>query len=391
MKTVTLPIAYVPLVDAAPLIIARELGFAESEGLDLDLVAAPSWSSVRDWLAFGRVDAAHLLSPVPVAMAMGLGGVQTPVSAVSVLSVNGNVIGVSRALEDKLRQIGHGFELDNATQAAADLARVVDGGALVVGVPFPFSMHSELLRFWAEASPLASIDLRVLTVPPPLMAQALADGEIDAFCVGEPWGSVAVDTGAGALLLAGAAIWAFAPEKVLAVRTDWAETEPHLLSRLMRAVWRAGHWLGQPGSRTTAAEILSQARYLDVSAELIDRSLSGHLIASGHGEHRKLDNFLVFAKGAAGFPWRSQARWIGHRLALRHGSDPVLAARQATAVFRTDLYRSHLADTGADIPGASHKLEGAIREPTAVASSSGRVILQPDAFFNGAVFDPDTH
>ena len=83
MKGVSLPVAYMPLVDAAPLIIAQEMGFAEAEGIALDLIAAPSWSSVRDMLAFGRVDAAHLLSPVPVAMALGLGGVTTPISAVS--------------------------------------------------------------------------------------------------------------------------------------------------------------------------------------------------------------------------------------------------------------------------------------------------------------------
>ena len=201
MKTVSLPIAFIPLVDAAPLIVARELGFAESEGLSLDLVAAPSWSSVRDWLAFGRVDAAHLLSPVPVAMAMGLGGVTTAVSAVTVLSVNGNVIGVGKALEARLRGAGHPFGLDDAQAAATDLA-AVSGPSLKVGVPFPFSMHAELLHYWAEASPLSGTEIVIRTVPPPLMSQALADGEIDAFCVGEPWGSVAVDTGAGALLLA---------------------------------------------------------------------------------------------------------------------------------------------------------------------------------------------
>ena len=388
MKTVTLPIAYVPLVDAAPLIVARELGFAEAEGLDLDLISAPSWSSLRDWLAFGRVDAAHLLSPVPVAMALGLGGVQTPVSAVSVLSVNGNVIGVSRALEEKLLGIGHAFPLNDPIAAADDLARVV-GSKLSVGVPFPFSMHSELLRYWAEASSLSQIELKVRTVPPPLMARALADGEIDAFCVGEPWGSVAVDTGVGALVLAGVAIWAFAPEKVLAVRTDWAETEPHLLSRLMRAVWKAGRWLAQPRSRVAASEILSRPRYLDLSAELIDRALSGHLIATGHGEQRDLENFLLFDRGAASFPWRSQAQWIGQRMAARHGLDPATTADRAAAVFRTDLYRRHLSGSGVDMPGVSQKVEGSIRERTAVASASGRVILEANAFFDGMIFDPD--
>ncbi|MEL6235753.1 MAG: ABC transporter substrate-binding protein [Pseudomonadota bacterium] len=387
MKTVTLSVAYMPLVDAAPLIVARELGFAEAEGLTLDLVAAPSWSSVRDMLAFGRVDAAHLLSPVPIAMALGLGGVSTAISAVSVLSVNGNVIGVGKAMETRLRAIGYGFDFADADRAAAALAECLEGG-LTIGVPFPFSMHVELLHYWFAATPLADAAVTIRTIPPPLMAEALASGEIDAFCVGEPWGSVSVDRGAGALLLPGRAIWGFAPEKVLAVRADWADTEPHLLGRLMRAVWRAGRWLDQPDSRIAAAELLSRKAYLDVSPELIDRALSGQLTVTDAGDQRDVPGFLIFSRGTASFPWRSQAKWVGERLALRFGLDRALAIDTASGVFRSDLYRRALADAGADLPGASEKLEGTIRHPTAVASASGRVILEPDGFCDGQIFDP---
>ena len=387
MSTLTLPVAYMPLVDAAPLIVAKEMGFAESEGLALDLVPAPSWSSVRDMLAFGRVDAAHMLSPVPVAMALGLGGVLTPVSAVSVLSINGNVIGVSRKIEAALRHAGYGFDFTDAARAGAALAEVIPDG-LTVGIPFPFSMHAELLHCWVAATPLAQKAIEIRTVPPPLMAKALATGDVDAFCVGEPWGSVAVDDGAGALLLPGSAIWSFAPEKVLATRTDWAETEPHLLGHLIRAVWRAGRWLARPESRTTAAELLSRPDYLDLSAELIDRALSGHLTLAPGGQQAKSPGFLEFHTGAASFPWRSQAKWIGRQLAGRAGLDPAQAMDRAGAVFRSDLYRSAMAATGADLPGASEKLEGALRHETAVASTSGKMILQPDGFFDGHIFDP---
>ncbi|MEM9754955.1 MAG: ABC transporter substrate-binding protein [Pseudomonadota bacterium] len=387
MRTVTLPIAYVPLVDAAPLIVAQEMGFAASEGLMLDLVEAPSWSSVRDMLAFGRVDAAHLLSPVPVAMALGLGGVTTALSAVSVLSVNGNVIGVSKAIEARLRQTGHPFDFADAQAAGAALARVARGG-LIVGVPFPFSMHVELLHAWANATDLAATGLEIRTVPPPLMAQALADGEVDVFCVGEPWGSVAVEAGAGALLLPGQAIWEFAPEKVLTVRKEWADTEPHLLGRLLRAVWKAGRWLGDEHSRTAAAELLSRPDYLDVAAEVIDRSLSGHLTISGHGEQREVPRFVEFYRGAATFPWRSQAKWIARQIAGRTGLDPAEAMEIASGVFRSDLHRQALSGIGADLPGASEKIEGNLDHPTAVASASGRVILERDLFFDRRIFDP---
>lgn len=390
MKMVKLPVAFVPLVDAAPLIVAEEMGFAREEGIALDLIAAPSWSSVRDMLAFGRVDAAQLLSPVPVAMALGLGGVTQPVSAVSVLSVNGNVIGVSRVLEDRLRATGYGFDFHDAAGAARALAAVADR-PLVFGVPFPFSMHVELLHYWLETSGLAQTGFEVRTVPPPLMVRALAEGDVDAFCVGEPWGSAAVEAGAGALLLPGKAVWSFAPEKVLAVRTDWAETEPHLLGKLMRAVWRAGRWLDAPGHRTSAAEILAQKPYLDLPSEVVDRALTGRLTISGHAEQRLVDGFVAFHEGAANFPWRSQAKWIAHRLAARLGLDEAEARARAAEVFRSDIYRAQMAMTGADLPGASEKLEGAIREETAVASKKGGLLLPPDAFFDGRIFDPEKH
>lgn len=387
MRTVSLPVAYMPLVDAAPLIAAREMGFDHAEGVSLDLRPAPSWSSLRDMLAFGHVDAAHLLSPVPIAMALGLGGIATPLSAVSVLSLNGNVIGVGQDLEKRLRASGYAFDFQDANAAGAALARVADG-PLVFGVPFPFSMHVELLRYWVAGTELASTQVEIRTVPPPLMAQALAAGEIDAFCVGEPWGSVSVDDQVGALLLPGRAIWTCAPEKVLAVRTEWAETEPHLLGGLMRAIWRAARWLSRPESRTTASEMLSRASYLNVSSELIDRALSGEFTISSRGEQRHVDGFVEFFDGAASFPWRSQAKWIAHQLARRNGLDPTQAEYQAAKVFRSDIYRRELQSSGVELPGASEKLEGAIPEATAVASASGSLILPPNVFFDRRIFEP---
>ncbi|NOD62381.1 MULTISPECIES: ABC transporter substrate-binding protein [unclassified Ruegeria] len=387
MRTVTLPVAYMPLVDAAPLIVAREMGFDHAEGISLDLRPAPSWSSLRDMLAFGHVDAAHLLSPVPVAMALGLGGIATPLSAVSVLSLNGNVIGVGAQLAERLADQGYDFDFYDAAAAGAALAKAA-GDVLVFGVPFPFSMHVELLRYWVAGTGLASKQVEIRTVPPPLMAQALAGGEIDAFCVGEPWGSFAVDDNVGALLLPGKAIWTCAPEKVLAVRNDWAETEPHLLGGLMRAVWRAGRWLSNTDSRTTASEMLSRKTYLNVSPELIDRALMGEFTISARGEQRHVEGFVEFYDGAATFPWRSQAKWIAHQLALRNGIDVSTAERQAARVFRSDLYRRELFGLGAETPGASEKLEGALPVSTAVASTNGSLILPPNVFFDRRIFEP---
>lgn len=389
MTTAQLSLGFIPLTDAAPLIVAEEMGFAREEGLSLDLVKAPSWSSLRDMLAFGRVEAAHLLSPVPIAMALGLGGVASPISALMVLSMNGTVIGVSRSVEDALKKTGHDFGFHDAEAAGKAIVQA-SSGRLRIGVPFPFSMHAELLYYWLSASGLpAPQGIEIRTVPPPLMADALAADEIDAFCVGEPWGSKSVEIGVGALLLPGRAIWSAAPEKVLAVRTDWAAAEPDLTARLMRAVWKAARWLGTSGTETTAAEMMSRPEYLDLEPHIIDRALTGRLMINDQGDTRPSPSFIEYYRGAANFPWKSQAAWIAAQMAGRLGLERRTVLEPARAVFRTDLYRSALAETGAILPGASAKIEGGIAEGTAVATLSGRLILCENRFFDGRVFDPD--
>ncbi|SIO06295.1 CmpA/NrtA family ABC transporter substrate-binding protein [Vannielia litorea] len=379
---------FIPLVDAAPLVIAREIGFAEAEGLALTLRPAASWSTLRDMVSLGQVEAAHMLAPMPVAAALGLGGSGIRLDVLQVLSVNGNAIGVSAALAREMRDAGHPFDFDDAAAAGRALLAARPEG-LRMGVPFPFSGHAELLYHWLGALGFAVPQaLSVHTVPPPLMAEALAAGEIEAFCVGAPWGTLAVESGAGELLLPGTAIRRFAPEKVLAVRHDWAETEPELTGRLMRAIWRANRWLGQPENRMTAAEILARKPYLDTPAELIERALSGRLIVSQKGDMRSVPRYLAFFEGAATFPWRSTGALIADRIAARTGLDRPAAQAEGRRVFRSDLYRQHLAATTADMPGASERMEGALHEDTPAASPSGRLTLPADSFFDGYIFDP---
>ncbi len=390
MKGEVLSAGFIPLVDAAPLIVAQEMGFAAEEGLTLELTRAPSWSSLRDMLSFGQVDAAHMLSPVPVAAALGLGGSGAPLSAISILSANGNVIGVSNALAARLRDLGHDFAFDDADSAGRALVQAAEP-QLRLGVPFPFSMHAELLYYWLSAMGLpAPQNVVIKTVPPPLMADAIEAGEVDAFCVGEPWGSIAVENKVGSLLLPCNAIWAFAPEKVLAVRSDWAAAQQARAGQLVRALWRAGRWLAQPGSRVLTAELLSRPEYLNLPAEIVDRSLSGSFTISSRGEQRDAPGFVEFHAGAANFPWRSQAQWIAMQMATRLGLDRKAAVIAGGQVFRSDLYRAAMRETGADLPGASSKLEGSIAERTAVASESGKLFLPRDSFFDRRIFDPST-
>ncbi|MBM7068888.1 CmpA/NrtA family ABC transporter substrate-binding protein [Actibacterium sp. 188UL27-1] len=379
---------YVPLVDSAPLIIARALNFDIEEGIRLNLLRQPSWSALRDLLALGHLDCAQMLSPLPIAMSLGLGGIPCRIDALMVLSVNGNTIGVSTALAQMMRAEGwHG-----GFQTPMETGHALLGSArnpLRIGVPFPFSMHTELLHIWLQGCDLPDPGmLQIITIPPPRMAEAVADNQIDAFCVGEPWGSQTVEAQVGELILPGSAIWQFAPEKVLAVRHRWTDEAPQTTAALMRAVFRACRWLDQKDNRTLASEILARSEHLDLPDAVIDRALMGRIVPSPGSIGEDVTGFLHFARSGATFPWRSQAAWIAHRLAPRHGLDRAASIATAKACFRPDLYRANLAPLGVDMPGASEKLEGSMIHRTAVASVKGDMILGPDAFFDGAIFDP---
>ncbi len=375
MSELVLNCGYVPLVDCAPLVIAEELGFAAEQGLALNLLRQPSWSALRDMLALGHLDAAQMLSPMPVAMSIGMGGLTARVDALMVLSVNGTVFGVSNAVASELGDVRFG---DTTALLAGLSAR--GGKPLRVGIPFHYSMHRLLLSYWAAQAP--DLQIEEVTVPPMRMADAVSDGFVDAFWVGEPWGGVAVQNNVAQLMMAGRDVWQFAPEKVLAARHDWASQNADSVRRLMRAVYQASAWLDAPGNKPLAVEILGRSEHLSMSPDLIDPALTGHIVPKTDAPPIIVDRFLQFNRHAASFPWRSQAAWIAHQL----GADAE-GIEKAKACFRSDLYRQNLSDIGADMPEASEKEEGALMSSTAVASIRGQMILSPDAFFDGKTFD----
>ncbi|MFC4214462.1 CmpA/NrtA family ABC transporter substrate-binding protein [Pseudophaeobacter arcticus] len=387
MKRTQINCGYLPLVDCAPLIIAKELSFAAEEGLELQLMKQPSWSALRDRLAFGQIDFAHMLSPMPVAMSLGLGGVATRIDALMVLSVNGTVIGISADLDRRMQDTGwrNSFGTPQETSKALFAA---SAQPLRIGVPFPFSMHRMLLETWLSQVPGYRPErIQIVTVPPPKMAEAVRDGSLDMFCVGEPWGTVAVQQSGATLVLPGSSIWECAPEKILGVRHEWAEQNTKTCLALIRAISKAAQWLDQPRNTPLAVSILARSQHLDLPDHAIDPALT-HQITTRLGQPpRQAEHFLRFYQSAANFPWRSQASWIADFLSGWHGLDTQAARDIARACFRTDLYREALAPIGIELPKTSEKIEGGMRAPTAVSSTLGKMILGPDGFFNGAVFD----
>jgi len=375
--TTPLRIGFIPLVDAAALIVAVDKGFAAAEGLDVTLVREVSWSNVRDKLNIGLFDAAHLLAPVAIASSLGLGHVKLPIVAPFNLGLNGNAITVSPALHAAIMGEISGDPFDPMATALA-LSRVVaarrKGGAepLTFGMTFPFSTHNYQLRFWMAAGGVdPDEDVRLVVLPPPYMVDSLANGQVDAFCVGAPWNSVAVDLGVGHILHFVSDILVRAAEKVLAVRQSWSEKNPELVAALIRAAFRAAEFIEQPQNRAEAARILAQPERIGVDAGVIQRTLDGRLKISPDGTMRESSRYLLVGREGAGRPDPVQAVWLYAQM-LRWGQASINpeALKTAKAVFRPDLYDAALglrADTDHGAVGSIGAFAGPTFDPADVA------------------------
>jgi two-component system, oxyanion-binding sensor len=372
-----LHIGFIPLVDASALIVAVDKGFAAAEGLDVTLVREVSWSNVRDKLNIGLFDAAHLLAPVAIASSLGLGHVKVPIVAPFNLGLNGNAITVSPALHAALMAEIDGDPIDPMATALA-LARVVaarrKSGAdpLTFGMTFPFSTHNYQLRFWMAAGGVApDEDVHLVVLPPPFMVDSLANGQVDAFCVGAPWNSIAVDRGVGHILHFVSDILVRAAEKVLAVRQSWSERNPEVLAGLIRAASHASEFIEQPQNRAEVAHILAQPERIGVAAEIIQRTLDGRLKISPDGTIRESGRYLLVARERAARPDPVQAAWLYAQMA-RWGQAAISpeALKTAEAVFRPDLYDAALgarSDAGPAVSGSVQAFAGPRFEPDDIA------------------------
>lgn len=343
--TTPLRIGFIPLVDAAALIVAADKGFTAAEGLDVTLVREVSWSNVRDKLNIGLFDAAHLLAPVAIASSLGLGHVKVPIAAPFNLGLNGNAITVSPALYAALMEEIDGDRVDPMVTSRA-LARLVakrrKSGAepLTFGMTFPFSTHNYQLRFWMAAGGVdPDEDVQLVVLPPPYMVDSLANGHVDAFCVGAPWNSIAVDRGIGHILHFAADILLSAAEKVLAVRQNWSEKHSDVVAALLRAHLRAAEFIEDPQNRSEVASILAQPERIGVDASVIQRTLDGRLKVSPDGTIRESRRYLLVGREVAARPDPAQAAWLYAQM-VRWGQAPFKqdALKAAMAVFRPDLY-----------------------------------------------------
>jgi ABC-type nitrate/sulfonate/bicarbonate transport system substrate-binding protein len=332
-NTSSVKLGYVRLIDAAPYIIAHELGIYSELDLNVDLYREVGWATVRNKISYGHLDMAQALAPIPLAMSLGLySNSKIPSQAVLITSRNGNAITLSNDL----------WKRD--VRDAKSLAREIRGTRSIrrytFGVVAPYSTHDLILRRWLSNAGIdTENDVRIVVLPPEQMVRSLMSGNIDGYCVGEPWNSVAVRQKAGWCPVSSADLHPGHPEKVLMAPTSFIRRQPEQVDLMVRALLKACLWCDQPENREQLADILSHRNYLDCHKQILIQALSSSF-PMGHRRLRDKGDFVTFFKNEANRPGQHEAEWIVDGLrqadslnALNHPS-----AKQISTIYDPSFY-----------------------------------------------------
>ena len=255
-----------PLLDAAPLIMAHELGHFRQEGLEVELRRQIGWANIRDKLTFGHLDAGHALLGMPLASHQGRDSFVEPLTALMGLGTGGNAITIRKELHDL------------GVRSAVDLAKYLHSARhnpMLIGHVFNTSTHHYLLRDWLDSGVIdPDHDVSLCVIPPPQMPDHMRGGYVDIFCVGEPWNTLATRRGYGVATVATTDIVPNHPEKVLAVTERFAAQHPEVLVPLVRAVLRACAWCDLLKNRAELATVLARKEYIAQPNEILEQSLA---------------------------------------------------------------------------------------------------------------------
>jgi ABC-type nitrate/sulfonate/bicarbonate transport system substrate-binding protein len=390
-----LRIGIVPLTDCAVIAVAREKGFFRRHGIEATLSREASWANVRDKMAAGALDGAQMLAPMCLAARVGADPVAAPLVTALSLGLNGNAIALSNRLWERIVSLVP-EAIDRPTLRARALAAVLDeerraGKApLRFAVVYPFAAHNYELRYWLAAAGIdPDQDVRLCVVPPPRMVESLERQVIDGFCVGEPWASLAVHQGLGRIAISTYEIWNNSPEKVFAVRREWAAARPEEHRAALRALLEAAAWADDPDNRFELAHLLAGERYVGAPELLLAGSLTGRLPVGSNEPLRVLPDFHVFHRYAASFPWTSHAAWLLVQM-LRWGqlAAPIDVLATARDVYLPHLYREAAREVGLEAPAIDVKSEGSHAGPWRLEVPGGAIEMGSDAFIDARRFDP---
>ncbi|MBA0884867.1 ABC transporter substrate-binding protein [Flavobacterium sp. BBQ-18] len=299
-------LGFIPLTDCSPIVMAKELGLFKKYGVNVEVTKESSWANVRDKILTGELDGAHCLYTMPFSVYTGVGGkAGSEMKIAMMLNVNGQAITLSNDFCGKV-----GFkQMNKVTPVVA--AKLKAEKEVTFAMTFPGGTHDLWLRNWMSIAGLNQKAVKIITIPPPQMVANMKVGNMDGYCVGEPWGGVAVKQGVGFTQIASQDIWKDHPEKALVVNKDFSVKRREDLKKVMKAVLEACMWLDVPANRKKAAAIIGRAPYVNAPADVIEGRLMGdYNLGCNQGVEVYDKDYMLFYKGGAvNFPRKSHAIW----------------------------------------------------------------------------------
>lgn len=400
-----LKFGFIKLTDCAPIVIAKEKGFFEEEGLQVDVTAQPNWKQLLDNVINGELDGAHMLSGQPIAATIGFGTKAHIVTAYT-LDLNGNAITVSNDIWKQMQENDPALNTDTpAHPITADSLKPIvqaakdEGKLLPMGMVFPVSTHNYEIRYWLAAAGInpgmytstdikgfTGGDIELSTTPPPQMPATLESGKNVAYCVGEPWNQQAVAKGIGVPVVTNYDIWKNNPEKVFGVTKKWADENPNTHIAVVKALIRAGKWLdetdaaGNLVNREEACRILSKKNYVGADYDVLKASMTGYFYFQ-KSDKREMPDFNVFFKYQSTYPWYSDGVWFLTQMRrwgqITEAKPAEWYAETAKSVYQPAVY----------LAAAKHLLEEGYIDESDIPWDTDGYKAPTDAFIDGIAYD----
>lgn len=369
-------LGFIALTDSAPLVIAKEKGLFAKHGLpDVDVAKQASWGATRDNLVLGGaangIDGAHILSPLPYLMHTGKvtqNNQPVPMAILARLNYDSQAISVAK------EYAATGVQLDASKLKAAFDAKRAAGKEIKAAMTFPGGTHDLWIRYWLAAGGIdPDKDVSTIVVPPPQMVANMKVGNMDVFCVGEPWNEQLVNQDIGFTACSTGEIWKGHPEKALGMRADWIEKNPNAAKALLMAVMEAQQWCDSMDNKEEMATILGKRQWFNVPPKDILGRLKGDINYGNGRDVKGTDLYMKFWKGGVSYPYPSHDAWfITENIRWGKFAPNTDINALVGQVNRQDIWRDAAKDLGvtaADIPAST---------------SRGK-----ETFFDGKVFDPE--
>jgi nitrate/nitrite transport system substrate-binding protein len=352
----------IALTDCSPLVIAEKKGFFKKYGINAIVDKKANWAAIRDTLVSGELHGTHMLIGMPIASTMGMGGQKVPMVIPWILNRNGQSISLTKSLKGKV-----GAD-PKALKPIVDAAKAA-GKPMSFAMTFPPGTHAMWIRYWLAAGGInPDSDCGLKVIPPANMFTNMRSGEMDGFCVGEPWNAKTVAEGVGFTAINTQDIWKDHPEKVCAFKADFAEKNPKTIKAVLKALNDASVWLDDLNNRSEQCDLIAPTNYVNCTKEqILPRMLGEYDMGDDRGKIKD-PNYMIFSQRNCNYPQLKYATWFMsqyRRWGLVDGTPDYEGI--AKQVMRPDIYEEAMKEIGYTHGGADSK---------------------PETLFDGVTFDP---